>query len=234
MSPARHPLSYVTVDVAVLTILDGRFQVLLVERAEEPYAGRLALPGGFVRLDEDLVDAAHRLLAEETGVVGVHLEQLRSYGAPDRDPRPRRTVSIAHIAALPRHLAAEAASSPSAAWHGVEPLLAGRVPLAFDHRQIVADAVERARAKLEYTTVATEFLPDEFTLGELREVYEVLWGEPMDAGNFQRKMKTTEDVLEDTGRTRPSPVGRGRPATIFRVRPGGPHLLKSPISRADG
>ena len=229
MPATRHPLSYVTVDVAVLTILDGDFCVLLVEREEDPFAGALALPGGFVRLDEDLREAAARLLAEETGVRGVHLEQLKSYGAPARDPRPRRTVSVAHIAAVPMPLAQDAASDALAVWSPVGPILAGDVPLAFDHREIVVDAVERVRAKLEYTTVATEFLADEFTLGDLRHVYEVVWGHPMDPGNFQRKMKTTENVLEETGATRPSPVGRGRPASVFRVRRG----RTAPVEVAD-
>lgn len=237
MTP-RTPASHVTVDVVVLTVRDGELSVLLVERGDDPYAGVLALPGGSVRPAEDLGEAAARLLEEETGVGAVHLEQLKSYGAPERDPRPRRTVSIAHIAALPAHLLADsgpvgAPAAERSLWHPAGPLLDGDVPLAFDHRTIVTDAVERVRAKLEYTTVATEFLPDEFTLTELREVYEVVWGHPMDAGNFQRKMRSTEDVLEESGRTRPSPAGRGRPATVFRVRPGGPHLLKSPISRSD-
>lgn len=232
--PSRRPLSHVTVDIAVLAVREGEFCVLLVERAQEPYAGLLALPGGPVRPDEDLRAAAERHLAAETGVRGIHLEQLRSYGAPDRDPRPRRTVSIAHIAALPAPLLQEPGPAADAVWRPVDPLLAGDQPLAFDHREILADAVERARSKLEYTTVAAEFLGQEFTLTDLREVYEVVWGHPMDPGNFQRKMKTTEDVLVETGETRPSPVGRGRPATVFRIRPGGPHLLRSPIQRADG
>jgi 8-oxo-dGTP diphosphatase len=229
-----HPVFYVTVDIAILAVDDDELKVLLVRRGREPERGRLALPGGFVRPEEDVLAAARRELVEETGVRHVVLEQLASYGAPGRDPRGR-VVSVAHVAVLPTAVLPRAGSDAAAAdWWPAEPLLRGRNRLAFDHRQILRDAVERVRSKLEYTTLATAFAGREFTLSELRRVYEVVWGTDLDAGNFQRKMRSTEHFVVETGGTRPSPVGRGRPAAVFRAREAGVHLLSSPITRADG
>jgi 8-oxo-dGTP diphosphatase len=228
---SEHPIFAVTVDIAILTVHRGQLQVLLVRRGNQPYAGRLALPGGFVEPDEDLHEAAARELREETGVEGVVMEQLRSYGAPGRDPR-QRVVSVAHVAILPERVRAVGGDDAAeAVWRNVGPLLRRGGTLAFDHRQILRDAVERVRSKLEYTTLATAFVPAEFSLSELRHVYEVVWDRELDAGNFQRKIKLTEGLVEPTGDTRLSPAGRGRPAAMFRaVRPG-VHELKFPITR---
>jgi 8-oxo-dGTP diphosphatase len=226
-----YPAFYVTVDIAIFTVADDALQVLLVRRGSDPHEGKLALPGGFVGPDEDLLDAARRELVEETGVRDVVLEQLATYGAPGRDPRGR-VVSVAHVAVLPGAAAPRAGSDAvEADWQSVQPLLRGRNRLAFDHRQILRDAVERIRSKLEYTTLATAFVGPEFTLTELRRVYEVVWGAEFDAGNFQRKMRTTEDFVVETGETRPSPVGRGRPAAVFRARHPGVRPLATPITR---
>jgi 8-oxo-dGTP diphosphatase len=114
----------------------------------------------------------------------------------------------------------------SAAWKPVDSLL-GRTRLAFDHKRILADAVERTRAKLEYTNLATAFLEEEFTIAQLRDVYEVVWGHPLDAGNFHRKVTRTEGFVEPTGRRRN--VGRGRPAELFRAGPE--QTLNPPLTR---
>ncbi|MEO5851774.1 MAG: NUDIX hydrolase [Nocardioides sp.] len=228
-----YPIFSVTVDIAIFTVADDELRVLLVRRGLEPEQGRLALPGGFARFEEDLADAALRELVDETGVEDVVLEQLATYGAPGRDPRGR-VVSVAHVAVIPEQAEAHAGTDAAeAAWHPVAPLLRGRNRLAFDHRRILTDAVERVRSKLEYTTLATAFVGPEFTLTELRRVYEVVWGAEFDAGNFQRKMRRTEDFVVETGRTRPSPVGRGRPAATFRARRRGVHPLSTPITRGD-
>ena len=229
---SEYPIFAVTVDIAIFTLADEELRVLLVQRGGEPYQGRLALPGGFVEEKEDVLAAAKRELLEETGVRNVVLEQLRTYGAPDRDPRGR-VVSVAHLAVLPEPRTPKADSDAAGAdWYAVEPLLNSR-RLAFDHRTILRDAVERVRAKLEYTTLATAFVGPEFTLTELRRVYEVIWGAEFDAGNFQRKMRGTEDFVVETGNTRPSPVGRGRPAATFRAKRKGVHPLSTPITRAN-
>lgn len=208
-----------TVDIVMLTIRDGDLCVLLIERAREPFAGRWALPGGFVDPGEDVEDAAARELAEETGVerFGGYLEQLRTYAAPGRDPRGR-VVSVTHLAFapdLPNPVAGDDAAA--ARWWNVGDLEADPSILAFDHAQILADGVERARAKLEYTTLATSFVTAPFTLGELRAVYEAAWGVDLDVPNFRRKVLGTPGFVIDTGER--VSVGRGKPAALYRPGP---------------
>jgi 8-oxo-dGTP diphosphatase len=200
----------VTVDLIVLTIRNGRLCTLLVRRGIPPFEGHWALPGGFVLADEDLETAAARELAEETAVTAAgHLEQVRTYGAPGRDPRGR-VVSVAYLALLPDLPAPTAGTDAAgAAWH---PLPAPS--LAFDHEQILHDALDRARAKLEYTSLAAAFCPAEFTIAELRAVYEAVWGTPLDPRNFHRKVTTTAGFVVPTGRRRGQPLGR--PAELFR------------------
>lgn len=216
----------VTVDLVVLTVRDGSLQALLVRRAEEPYAGEWALPGGFVRPGEDLAAAAARELAEETGLAAgtVHLEQLGSYGAPDRDPR-MRVVSVAHLVLAPDLPVPRAGGDVAdARWTPVD---AAR-GLAFDHGRILADGVERARAKLEYTPLAAEFCPDVFTIGDLRAVYEAVWGAALDPRNFHRKVTGSAGFLEPTAQW--SEGGRGRPAQLYRRGPA--TVLTPPMLRA--
>jgi 8-oxo-dGTP diphosphatase len=220
-----HPPFAVTVDVVLLTIREDALQVLVVRRGEAPYRGRWALPGGFVRVEEDLDAAAVRELHEETGLRGgFHLEQLRTYGAPRRDPR-MRTVSVAYLALAPGLSAPVAGTDASdAVWRPVDEL----GPLAFDHARILADGLERARAKLEYSPLATSFCPPEFTVGELRRVYETVWGTPIDPRNFHRKVSRTPGFLEPTGST--SSRDGGRPAQLFRR--GDLEVLNPPLARA--
>lgn len=207
---------FVTVDVVVLTIRDDQLQVLLVERGIEPFRGRLALPGGFIRDDEDAEPAARRELAEETSLdgAGLYLEQLRTYAAPHRDPRGR-VVTIAYLAIAPNLPVPLGGSDARAArWQPVSSVLSGAVELAFDHLEIVEHAVDRARSKLEYTTLATAFCPEVFTMTELRRVYEVVWGVSIDARNFHRKVTNADDFLEPTGERRV--LETGRPAALYR------------------
>lgn len=211
-----HPVA-LTVDAVIVTIRDGRLCLLLVERGVEPFLGTWALPGGFVRPDEDLEAATRRELAGETGVNtgDYHLEQLRTYAAPDRDPH-RRVVTVAHLAFV-ADLAAPTSGSDAAGarWWPVDELTASDGPaLAFDHAAIVADGIERARSKLEYTTLATTFVSEAFTLGELRRVYEAVWGTDLDPANFRRKVLSTDGFVVDTGQR--TSVGRGRPAARYR------------------
>lgn len=225
--PADYPPFAVTVDLVVLTLRDDALHVLLVERGADPWRGRWALPGGFVRPDEGLDAAAARELAEETGVRDVpgHLEQLASYGDPDRDPR-MRVVSVAYLALAPGLPEPRAGSDAAgAAWVRVDDALAR--PLAFDHARVLADGVERARAKLEYSPLAAAFCADEFTVAELRRVYEAVWGRPLDPRNFHRKVTGVPGLLVDTGRTRAE--GRGRPAALYRR--GDVTTLHPPLSR---
>jgi 8-oxo-dGTP diphosphatase len=205
--PAAFPPVAVTVDVALLTVRQGRLCVLLVRRGEPPFRDRWALPGGFVRPDEDLDTAAARELAEEAGLrAAEHLEQLRTYGAPGRDPR-MRVVSVAYLALTPDPPAPTAGTDATAArFWPVEDVPAGG--LAFDHGPILADAVERARSKLEYTSLAATFLEEPFTIADLRRVYEAVWGgPPLHAANFRRKVLSTPGFVTPTGGERAT--GRG-------------------------
>jgi 8-oxo-dGTP diphosphatase len=219
----------VAVDLVVLTIRADELCALAVRRAAPPYRGRWALPGGFVGEDEDLLDAARRELAEETGLDEhrVHLEQLATYGAPRRDPR-KRVVSIAYLA-LAAELPEPAAGSDAAdaRWLPVAGLLSASRRLAFDHDVILADGLERARAKLEYSPLATAFCRPEFTVAELRHVYEVVWGVELDPRNFHRKVTSATGFLLPTG-THTTRNG-GRPAQLYRRGPA--VLLNPPISR---
>lgn len=207
----------VTVDVALLTIRNGRLTVLLVNRPSEPFAGIWALPGGFVREDEALEDAARRELRDKTAVEhlpgGMHLEQLRTYGDPGRDPRGR-IVSVAYLGLGP-DLSAPSSSAESRFW-AVEDIREGEgLSLAFDHERILDDAIERARAKLEYAPVATAFVDEPFTLADLRRIYEAVWGVTLDSPNFRRKVLTTPEFVTAVGETTP-PRGGGRPAELYR------------------
>ena len=215
----------VTVDLVVLTIRDGVLNALLIRRGIPPYKGRWALPGGFVLDDEDLPAAAERELREETGVATAagHLEQLRTYGGPRRDPRGR-VVSVAYLALLPDLPAPTAGSDAAGAhWRAVDAVQR----LAFDHDEILRDGVERARAKLEYTPLAAAFCPAEFTIAELRGVYEAVWGTDLDPRNFHRKVTTTDGFVRSTGRRRAQSVGR--PAELFQQ--GDAEVLYPPVLR---
>ena len=217
--PDAYPRFAVTVDVALFTIREGNLHVLLVERGEEPFIGHWALPGGFVRIDEDLSQAATRELVEETAVHGGswHLEQLGSYGSPSRDPR-MRVVTVAHwgiCSELPDPKGGgDAATAELKPIEGIE---RGAIRLAFDHGQIMEDALERMRSKLEYTALAARFCKPRFTITELREVYEAVWNTRLDPGNFQRGFRENACFV----RCGEAPVGltsrRGRPASLWSV-----------------
>jgi len=220
----------VTVDVVLLTVREALLQVLLVERDTHPFRGRLALPGGFVQPEEDLDAAAIRRLEHETGVRRdvAHVEQLGAFGSPGRDPR-MRVVSVAYLVfapdlPAPRH----GPSTRSVSWAPVDAVDPAR--LAFDHADVLAAGVERARAKLEYSPYATAFCAEQFTVSELRHVYEATWGTALDPRNFHRKVTGTPGFLVPVGRDSAPGSGGGRPAALFRR--GGAALLHPAMLRA--
>jgi 8-oxo-dGTP diphosphatase len=202
----------VAVDVVVLTIIAGELSALLVRRSREPGAGRWSLPGCRVHPDERLEKAARRALVERAGAADLrragHLEQLRTYGDPGRDPRGR-VLSVGYVMFVP--------DPPVPAQGGWLPATRRR-RLAFDHAVILADGVERARAKLEYTPLATAFVNEPFTLPGLRRIYEAVWGAPLDPANFRRKVLSTPGLVEPVGRTA-APAGGGRPGELYRRGP---------------
>ena len=212
-----------TVDVVALTVRDGDLHALVVDRLLEPFSGQTALPGGFVLPDETLEQAAARELEEETGLTvperatGAgpwHLEQLRTYGPLGRDPRGP-VLSVAYLLLAPAFgLPAAGGDAAEARWMPVEAV----THLAFDHDQILADGVERARAKIEYSPLAAAFCPPEFTVAELRGVYEAVWSTRLDPRNFHRKATGTPGFLEATGQM--GGGGPGRPAELYRLAPG--------------
>ncbi len=205
-----------TVDLVVLTVRDGALAALLVRRGVSPYRDRWALPGGFVRPDEDLPEAATRELEEETGLVpgAAHLEQLGTYGDPRRDPRGR-VVTVAYLALMPDLPAPVAGTDAAAArWSAVGDVLGEGMRLAFDHARILSDGVERARAKLEYTPLGAAFCPAEFTIAELRQIYEAVWGTTLDPRNFHRKVTGTPGFVVETASS--TTRNGGRPARLYR------------------
>jgi 8-oxo-dGTP diphosphatase len=231
----RFPPMAVTVDVVLFSIRQGRFSLLLVRRANHPFKGCWALPGGFVEPDEDLDQAALRELREETGLSelpgGMHLEQLRTYGAPGRDPR-MRVVSVAYVAFVPDLPSPKAGEDADLArFWAVRDLVGPDAPeLAFDHARIIADGVERARSKIEYTPLAAAFLDEPFTLSELRAIYEEVWGIPQDPSNFRRKVLRLEGFVLPVGElAQPKGPQGGRPADLYRR--GAARILWPPLRR---
>ena len=215
--PAAFDRPSVTVDVVALTTQNKALSVLLVRRGVWPFEGAWALPGGFVQMTEDLEDAARRELTEETGMDVGYLEQLYTFGTPQRDPRTR-VISVAYFALLPGEEsgtplsdAPQAGTDASEArWWKMDDL----PPLAFDHSEMVRVALFRLRAKLAYSSVAYALLPREFTLTELQTVYEIILNQKQDKRNFRKKMLAVPDLLEAAeGQKRD---GAHRPAQLYR------------------
>lgn len=220
--PAELRLAVVSVEVVILTVRSGRLHVLLAERGEEPQRHRWELPGCHQSAADSFADCVDRTI-ERLGVspdIG-HLEQLGTYGDPGRDPRGH-AVSVTYLAFVPQvTLPEDAATDVVTRFWAYEDLTDGYGPqLAFDHQRILSDAVERARAKLEYTTLATRFVPDPFTLGDLFDVYRAVWGvEPGDKANFARKVKNTAGFLVRVSGTGEKRNGRGRPSMLYTAGP---------------
>lgn len=181
----EYPRPALTVDCVVFGLDEEDLKVLLIQRDLEPFAGRWALPGGFVRMDESLEEAARRELAEEAGVSNVFLEQLFTFGNVDRDPRGR-VVTVAYYALvkLGEHAVKAATDARSAAWFAVD----DAPPLAFDHDRILETAYARLQGKVRYQPIGFELLPPKFTLTQLQKMYEKVLDRPLDKRNFRKKI----------------------------------------------
>jgi len=208
----EHPHPAVTADIVVFTIRDDQLELLLIRRAQAPYKGKWALPGGFVDIDEGLDEAASRELKEETGVSDVYLEQLYTFGKPKRDPR-ERVITVAYYALIPSDkMQLQAATDAEAVgWFGMNEL----PKLAFDHADIVSMAHQRLASKLDYSTLAFQFLPESFTLHELQNIYEIICQEELDKRNF-RKWVLGLGQIEETGGKRTG--GAHRPAKLYKMK----------------
>ena len=234
--PSAFPAFAVTVDIVILTMSERTLQVLLVRRGEAPFEGMWAVPGGFKRPTETLDEAALRELSEETGMeIVTHPTQFGAYGDPGRDPR-MNVVTVAYLAVV-RDVGAVVGGTDAseAALMPVSTVLNEDLDLAFDHAQIVRDAVERIRFELEVSGIATAFVGPTFTMAELRAVYEAIWGVQLDAANFRRSVVGEDGWVIPTGRRAQPGAGGGRPAELYRAGRAWDH--GGPIhrfQRADG
>jgi len=208
----EYPHPAVTTDIVVFTVLEDALKVLLIERGEEPFKGEWATPGGFLDIDESLDDCARRELQEETGLECVYLEQLYTFGAVDRDPRERiLTVAFYALISTKGQRMQAGDDAADAQWFSVDSLPA----LACDHAEILALAGDRLAAKMAYSTVGLQLMPDEFTLTSLMRVYELAGRKALDKRNF-RKWILGLDILEETGKKWSD--GAHRPAMLYRVK----------------
>lgn len=206
----EYPRAALTVDCVVFGFDEGALKVLLIRRGIEPFKNRWALPGGFVRPDETLDDAALRELQEETGLKKVYLEQLYTFGAIDRDPR-ERVVSVAYFALVRRadHLPAADTDAAEAAWFEAE-----KAPsLAFDHAEVLQTSLDRLRGKIRWQPVGFELLPKKFTLSQFQSLYEAILGRELDKRNFRKKLLAL-DLLVPLDET--TTAESRRPAQLFR------------------
>lgn len=202
----------VTVDILVFTIEASELKVLLIKRGIEPFKDEWALPGGFIKMDESLEAAALRELSQETGVKNVYLEQLYTFGSPERDPRTR-VITVAYFALVPNPKLDLKASSDAkdVSWYPIKKL----PKLAFDHKKIIDYANNRLKSKIEYSNIVYGLLPPKFRLSELQKVYEVILSKKMDKRNF-RKWILSLGLLESTGEK--DVDGAHRPAELYKFK----------------
>ena len=203
----------VTVDAIIFTVNEGKLKVLLVKRGNEPYAGVWSIPGGFITKGESLEEAALRVMKDKTGVDKVYLEQLYTFGSPERDPRSR-VITVSYFALIPwKHLKhPKSEKITDLAWFSIEEL---PKELAFDHGEILKYAVNRLIAKVGYSNVVYGLLPEAFRLSDLQKMYEIIMNRSLDKRNFRKRMLAT-DLLEPTGKK--DIEGAHRPAMLYKFK----------------
>jgi 8-oxo-dGTP diphosphatase len=199
----------VTVDLVIFTVNEEKLKVLLVKRAHEPFAGVWSIPGGFLKSGESLDEAAIRVMQEKTGVKEVYLEQLYTFGRPDRDPRAR-IITVTYFALIPWQNLVQPESNKvtDLAWYPADQL----PELAFDHDEILNYAINRLRAKVSYSNIVYGLLPIEFRLSDLQKVYESMINKTLDKRNFRKRMLAT-GLLKETGKK--EIIGAHRPAMLY-------------------
>lgn len=202
----------VTVDLVIFTVNDDRLKIMLVRRAENPFADCWSIPGGFLKTGESLEAAALRVLREKTGMENVYMEQLYTFGEPDRDPRTR-VITVTYFALIPwKNLAQpESAKVADLTWVSVDHL----PKLAFDHRDIVQYAIQRLRAKASYSNIVYGLMPRQFRLSELQNIYEIIIDDKLDKRNFRKRMLAT-GLLQETGKK--EAMGAHRPAMLYKFK----------------
>jgi len=202
----------VTVDLVIFTVNKDAVKAMLVKRAEEPFFGQWSLPGGFLKVGESLEEAALRVLEEKTGVNEVYLEQLYTFGDPDRDPRAR-VITVTYFALIPwKSLATpESQKVSDVTWQSIDRLS----KLAFDHKNIINYAVQRLRAKAGYSNIVYGLLPEQFKLSDLQKMYEIILNKKLDKRNFRKKMLAA-GLLQETGRR--DTAGAHRPAMLYQFK----------------
>lgn len=202
----------VTVDLSIFTVNEGQLKVMLLKRAEMPYQGFWSLPGGFLRSGESLDAAAVRVLCEKTGVNDVYMEQLYTFGDPQRDPRSR-VITVAYIALIPWQSLPQPASEKvtDLIWTSVD----AHPKLAFDHKLILDYAVKRLRAKVSYSNIVYGLMPKQFRLSELQSMYETISSDKLDKRNFRKRMLAT-GLLKETGKK--DLAGAHRPAMLYQFK----------------
>jgi 8-oxo-dGTP diphosphatase len=202
----------VTVDLVIFTVNDDMLKVMLVKRAEGPFADGWSLPGGFLKVNESLEDAALRVLKEKAGVENVYVEQLYTFGDPERDPRAR-VITVTYFALIPWK---DLVQSPSSKVSDLMWSPVNHLPmLAFDHREIVEYAVRRLRAKASYSNIVYGLMPRQFRLSELQRMYEIIINDKLDKRNFRKRMLAT-GLLQETGRK--ELAGAHRPAMLYKFK----------------
>jgi len=201
----------VTVDLVVFSIINDNLKILLIKRKEWPFKGKLALPGGFIKMDETLEEAAERELREETGLKNQYLEQLYTFGDVKRDPRTR-VITISYLALInSENITLKAGTdAESVNWFDVKNI----DNLAFDHNMIINYALERLRTKISYSNIVFGLLPELFTLTEVQKAYEIILDKELDKRNFRKKLNSL-NIIEKTNLTRKD--GLHRPATLYRL-----------------
>lgn len=209
---SEYELPGVTVDLVIFTVNKDALKVMLVKRAEEPFSGQWSLPGGFLKAGESLDEAALRVLQEKTGVNEVYLEQLYTFGDPDRDPRAR-VITVTYFALIPwkRLAPPESQKVSDVTWQTID-----RLPkLAFDHKEIINYAAQRLRAKAGYSNIVYGLLPEQFRLSDLQKMYEIILNKKLDKRNFRKKMLAA-GLLQETGKR--EAAGAHRPAMLYQFK----------------